>query len=478
MACGLSGDLLEVVMATRFVNIDRDTPLLLPPDLREWVPANHLAHFVLDAVGALDLRCVKVNTRGTGDAQYPPSLMIGLLAYSYATGNFGSRRIEQSTHDNVAVRLLTADTHPDHDTICTFRRENRALLAECFVQVLQLAQELKLARFGQITVAIDGTKIAANASKHSAVSHGHAGRTIVQLEAEVQQLLAKAEQADATPLQDGLSIPEEIVRRQERKAALEKARAQIEARAHARYTAELAEHEKQIAVRRERERSGGKPRGRPPAPPARGPQPQEQHNFTDPDSRIMKTGSGFGQCYNAQLAVEVDSRLIVGERVSPAHNDKQQLVPTLAAVAPVAGPVAAVLADSGFYSEEAVQTIERTPAGDASGTIVYAAMEKISHHRTVADLEKKEDPAAPPPGAAGAEHMRHRLRTAAGRKLYKLRQQTVEPVIGIVKAALGFRQFLLRGQAKVATEWTLVCLAYNLRRLHTLQLASKAPAAA
>ena len=289
--------------------------------------------------------------------------------------------------------------------------------------MLQLAQELKLARFGQITVAIDGTKIAANASKHSAVSHGHAGRAIVQLEAEVQQLLAKAEQADATPLQDGLSIPEEIVRRQERKAALEKARTQIEARAHARYTAELAEHEKKMAARQEHERSSGKPRGRPPAPPAPGPQPQEQHNFTDPDSRIMKTSSGFGQCYNAQLAVDVDSRLIVGERVSPAPNDKQQLVATLAAVAPVAGPVTAVLADSGFYSEEAVQTIERTPAGDASGTIVYAAMEKISHHRSVADLEKKEDPAAPAPNAAVAEQMRHRLRTSAGRKLYSAVQQ-------------------------------------------------------
>ena len=172
-------------------------------------------------------------------------------------------------------------------------------------------------------------------------------------------------------------------------------------------------------------------------------------------------GSAILLASRTQLAVDVDSRLIVGERVSPAPNDKQQLVATLDAIAPVAGPVAAVLADSGFYSEEAVQTIERTPAGDASGTIVYAAMEKISHHRSVADLEKMEDPAAPPPDATVAEQMRHRLKTSAGRKLYKLRQQTVEPVIGIVKAGLGFRQFLLRGQAKVATEWTLVCLAYS-----------------
>lgn len=207
-------------MATRFVNVDRDTPLLLPPDLRDWVPADHLAHFVIDAVEAVDLRNVKVNTRGTGDAQYPPTMLLGLLVYSYATGTFGSRRIEQSTYDNVAVRLITGDTHPDHDTICTFRRENKDLVTESFVRILQLAQELKLAKFGQLTVSIDGTKIAANASKHSAVSYARGGEQIGQLELEVAQLMVKAEQADATPLQDGLTIPGEIARRQARKAAL------------------------------------------------------------------------------------------------------------------------------------------------------------------------------------------------------------------------------------------------------------------
>ena len=207
-------------MGPRFVNIDRDTPLLLPPNLRDWVPADHLAHFVVDAVEALDLRRVKVNVRGTGDEQYPPAMMLSLLIYSYAKGTFGSRRIEQSTYDDVAVRLITADTHPDHDTICTFRRENPALLSESFVQVLQMAQELKVLKFGQITVSVDGTKVLANASKHAAVSYERAGETIQQLELEGQQLLAKAEQADAPPLEDGLSIPEEIVRRQERKAVL------------------------------------------------------------------------------------------------------------------------------------------------------------------------------------------------------------------------------------------------------------------
>jgi transposase len=464
-------------MGAKFVNIDRDTALLLPPDLRDWVPADHLVHFLIDAVEKLDLRQIRVNTRGTGDAQYPPAMLLALLVYSYATGVFGSRRIEQSTYDNVAVRLLTADTHPDHDTICTFRRENQALFVESFVQILQLAQELKLAQFGQITVSIDGSKMAANASRHAAVSYQRAGQNIAQLELEVEQLLAKAEQADATPLQDGLSIPAEIVRRQERKAALEKARVEIEARAHARYASELAEHQKKLAARQARVDRGEKPGGRPPAPPSAEPEPKEQYNFTDPESRIMKTSADFAQCYNAQAAVEVQSRLIVGQRVSEAPTDKLELVRDVAAIVPVAGPVATVLTDNGFYSETAVQKIEQTPAGTPTGTTVYAAVEKTSHHRSVADLEKRPEPAAPPPEASVTEMMRHRLKTSAGKALYKLRQQTVEPVFGIIKSAMGFRQFLLRGKAKVSTEWSLVCLAYNVRRLHVLNRATKLAAA-
>ena len=222
-------------MPTRFVPIDRDIPLLLPPNLRDWVPADHLGHFILDAVDALDLRQVKVNPRGTGSEPYPPRMLLGLLIYSYATGTFGRRRLEQSTHDSVPVRLLTAATHPDHDPLCTFRRENAALLTESFVQVLQLAQQLKFLKVGQLTVAAASTKGLAHASKHSAVSYARAGEQIELLEQEVQQLLAKAEPADATPLQDGLTIPAEITRRQERQAALAHARAEIEARAQARY---------------------------------------------------------------------------------------------------------------------------------------------------------------------------------------------------------------------------------------------------
>jgi transposase len=457
-------------MAARFVNIDYDTPLILPPNLRDWVPAGHLAHFILDAVEEMDLGHLKVNDRGTGSPQYPPRMLLALLLYGYATGVFSSRRLQQATFDSVPVRMICGDTHPDHDTICAFRRENKELLQETFVRVLELAQALKFLQVGQITVAVDGTKVMAHASKHAAASYEHAGRTLEQLDLEVKALLAKAEQADSTPLQDGLSIPEEITRRQERKAALQKARAEMEARAQARHAAELAEHERKLGERAAKKEAGQGIRGPVPKAPTGEPAPGDQYNFTDPESRIMKAGSGphFEQSYNAQAAVEVDSRLIVGERVSQACNDKEELAPTVGTVAAPVESVAAVLADSGFYSAAAVQAVEQTPAGQPTGTTVYAALEKKEHHRTVGDLEKKEEPVAPAPGAEVSEVMKHRLKTAEGKAKYKLRQQTVEPVFGIIKSVMGFRQFLLRGLEKVGLEWQLVCIAYNLKRLHMM----------
>src|SRR3954471_7640499 len=228
-------------MAARFVNIDHDTPLLLPPDVRQWVPAQHLVHFVMDAVAELDLRQARVNERGTGDAQYPPAMMLGLLIYSYATGMFSSRQIERATHEHVAVRLLCADTHPDHDTICTFRRQHKALLSRSFAQVLEMAARCDVLQVGGITVAMDGSKVLACASKHAAVSYARAGEQMQQLDLEIAQLLAKAEAADATPLADGLSVPQEIERRQQRKARLAQARAEMEARARARAAADQPE---------------------------------------------------------------------------------------------------------------------------------------------------------------------------------------------------------------------------------------------
>jgi transposase len=449
----------------KYVNIDRDTPLLLPPDLRDWVAPDHLVHFVIDAMEAIDVRTAQVNERGTGSEQYPPTMLLALLIYCYATGVFSSRQIERLTYENVAVRLLCADTHPDHDTLCTFRRRNAALLHHAFAQVLELAARCGVLKVGGVSVSIDGTKILANASKHSAVSHGYAEKTLRTLELEITELLAKAEDADATPLQDGLTIPAEVQRRQERKAQLAKAKAEMEARAYARFQAEQADYEAKLARRQaEQDKTGNKPRGKTPAPPDPRPAEKDQVNFTDADSAIMKTKDGFQQSYNAQAGVETTSRLIVGRRVSQAPNDKKELLPTLAAIRPHVQP-AAVLIDSGFASEAAITTAEAQSQGQLT---VYAALQREPHGRTIAQLERREDPPAPPPQASFAERMKHRTATAAGRALYKLRQQTVEPAFGIIKEAMGFRRFSLRGLAKVTLEWDLVCLAYNLKRLHRM----------
>ena len=455
-------------MATKFVTIDRRTPLLLPPDLRDWVKPDHLVHFIIDAVDLIDVSSVSVNQRGSGSAQYPPSMLLSLLTYSYATGVFSSRQIERTTYENVAVRLLCADTHPDHDTICTFRRENRELVQKAFAQLLQMSSACGVLKIGNVTVAVDGTKILANASKHSAVSYAHAVKTMEVLDLEIAELLRKADAADAIPLQDGLTIPAEIQRREERKATLAKAKAEIEARAHLRLQAEQAEYEAKMAKRSASEAdTGKKPRGPVPVQPDPTPGTKDQVNLTDEVSRIMKTGNGFQQGYNAQAGADTDSRLIVGARVCNAPNDKQQLEPNLAAIAQHI-EVANVLIDSGFVSEAAVTKAESAPDATATGVTVYAAMKREPHGRTIAQLEKHEDPLQPGPEASFAERMIHRTATAAGRALYKLRQETIEPIFGIIKEALGFRRFLMRGLEKVSLEWDLVCLAYNFKRLHRL----------
>jgi transposase len=454
-------------MPARFVNIDHDTPLLLPPDLRDWVQPDHLVYFLMDAVAQLDVSAACVNHTGSGDEQFPPAMMLGLLIYSYATGTFSSRRIEKNTYDCVPVRLLCADRHPDHDTICTFRRRNRALLESSFHQVLETAARLQVLRVGEVTLALDGTKIMASASKHSAVSHGHAMAQMQLLEKEIAQLLEKAEQADSTPLEDGLSVPQEVARRKDRIEKLRAATAAIEARAKERHREEMAAFLEKKKRREEQEAAGKKPRGRESQPPREGPQSKEQHNFTDPESRIMKTADGFQQSYNAQAAVEVESRLIVSETVTDAPNDKQQLIPTLAATSPVIESVAEVLVDSGFYSEASVSAIE-APREGQPGPTVLAAQGRQRHGRSVEALEKRGDPPAPEPGAGVGAVMAHRLSTKAGRARYGLRKQTIEPVFGIIKTAMGFRRFSLRGLEKVRTEWTLVTLAYNLKRLFHL----------
>ena len=316
-------------MAERFVEVDRNTPMLLPADLRDWVPEDDLVHFVIEAVKTLPTGEFVVNERGTGYAQYPPSMMLALVIYCYANGIFSSRRIERATYRDLGVRFLTGDTHPDHDTICSFRRQNEKLIAKFFVRVLELARELKLLQVG--TISVDGTRLKANASKHRGVNYQRSGQLIKQLEEDVKELLRQAERADSQGEMDPARLPEEIAKRQALKAKLEAARQQLEERHRQEFAAEVAQYEKKKEKWENNDRRGHEPK----PPVASGPDPKSQSNLTDPDSRIMRKSKNeaFAQAYNAQLAVDADgSQLVLGAYVSQSSADNNELEPMLEAV--------------------------------------------------------------------------------------------------------------------------------------------------
>ena len=451
---------------SNFRTIDRQTGFLLPPSVDEWLPEKHLARFVVEVVDGLDTSAMSSAYRGSGSASYHPRLLLGLLIYGYATGVFSSRKLERATYDSVAFRFIAANDHPDHDTIAAFRRRFLKEIEALFVQVLLLAREMGLLKMG--TVALDGTKIHANASKHSALSYEHAGKIETQLKAEVAELMAKAEAADKADLPDGLSIPDELARREERLKKLAEARAKIEARAKERYERELAEYRAKLAAREAKQKaSGRKPGGKPPEPPVEGPRPTDQINLTDEESRIMPvSGGGFEQCYNAQAVVAESSLLVVASDVAQAPNDKQQLEPMLAktgALPKELGEAETVLADNGYFSEANV-----TACG-AAGVEPLIALGRDAHHQSL--RERFADAPPPPENPTPVEAMAHRLQTPEGKKLYAKRKHTPEPVFGIIKSILGFRQFLLRGLEKVKAEWTLVTLAWNMKRMFALKAA-------
>lgn len=447
--------------------------MLFPPDLRDWLPEDSMVHFIIDAVEMLDLQGFSVNSRGSGSPQYPPEMMLALLIYCYATGRFSSRVIEQATYYDVAVRYICGgDKHPDHDTICSFRLNNRAAFKEAFVKVLMLAGELgHLKKVGG--VSIDGTKIKANASKHSAVSYKRAGDMIEQLELEIEELTRKAEEIDSAPLDDGLTLPDEIKRRKDRKESLEGARKVIEDRYNKVKEQKQSEYETKKKKREDQRKNGKSPGGIDPSPPDDNPPPGDQFNFTDNESHIMKAGNGkhFEQAYNAQAAVDTEgSMLILGQYVTNHANDKKELLPSLKSVEPEVREVSDICADTGYFSDTAIKEVEN----NGEGPTVYCSVEKQSHHRKVEDLLLKTDPLPPGEDTTIKEQMVYRLRTKEGRAKYKKRKETVEPVFGIIKSVLGFRQFLLRGLDKVNLEWDLVTLAYNLKKLHKLSEGSLA----
>ena len=450
---------------SRFVPIDRDTAYLLPPSVDEWLPEDHLARFVVEVIERLDLQDLTRQYAGRGSAAHHPAALLALLVYGYASGVHSSRKIERATYDSVAFRYVAANTHPDHDTLATFRRRFLKEIEALFVQVLMLAREMKLLKLG--TIALDGTKVLANASKHKALSWGHANKIEAQLQREVQNLLTLAEKSDCAAVPDGMDVPAEIARRNERLAAIAQAKAKIEQRAAERHEAERQAFEAKQASRQAQRAAGKKPRGKDPEPPTQGPKDRDQVNLTDEDSRIMPTsGGGFAQCYNAQSAVDTDTMLVVAAHVTQASNDKRQIVPTLEHLAGLPkelGQIDTLLADTGYFSAANVAVCQ------AQDVQPLLSMKRQSHHLPV--LERFAADAPAPETDNPVMQMAHRLATQAGRALYALRKQTVEPVFGIIKRAMGWRQMSMRGLHQAQGEWSLVTMAWNIKRLHVLRAA-------
>jgi transposase/IS5 family transposase len=450
-------------MSAHFKAVDRQSLYMFPPSVEDWLDQKHLARFIVDVVSKLDLHELKMPYSGGGSQAYHPEMLLALLFYGYATGVFSSRKLEQATYDSIAFRYIAANTHPDHDTLAVFRKRFLQQLKPLFVQILLLAKTLGFLNLGKIS--LDGSKVQANASKHSALSWGHAIELEQQLNQEVARLMAMAEEADSTEVPDGMDIPSELAQREQRLKAIAEAKAKLEARAAERQAAEQAEYEAKQAQRQAKAQSSGRPpRGPEPKPPEPGVRNSDQINLTDEQSRIMPaSGKSFQQAYNVQAGVETESLLIVTEHVTQAVNDKREVTPTLEALdqLPEAlGKAEALLADNGYYSEANVKACQ------AENLTPYIAAGREGHHLS---LEQRW---ADPPLAAEAdavEAMKHRLQTRQGRAIYGRRKCTVEPVFGIIKAVLGFRQFHLRGLEAVTGEWTLVTLAWNLKRMFSLQ---------
>jgi len=451
-------------MPRKFKTANYEETLDQKVSLREVLPPNHLARFVVDIISQLDLSSIYGRYADQGGEPIAPEILLGLLFYGYATGVFSSRKIEKATYEAIPFRFIAGGLHPDHDTIANFRKTFLTELKDLFVQILLLAQAVGILKLGNLS--LDGSKIHADASKSKAVSYKRLIELEARLHQEVNELFQLAEQTDQGEIRlpDGLNIPDEIALRQERLANLAQAKAVLEARAQERYEAEKAEYETKL---REREKKAAKTKrkrgGRKPKPPQPGPRPKDQYNFTDPASRIMKnsTNAGFDQHYNVQAAVDQASMLIVAPGLSNHPTDKGEAEPTLAALDPALGQAAGVAMDNGYFSPASFQACAKR------GLEAYIAPGREAHHRSwrsfFADL-----PEPPAETASATVKMAYKLRTEIGQAVYRLRKCTVEPAIGIIKEIMGFRQFSLRGLEAATGEWWLVCLAFNLKRLHTL----------
>ncbi|MCP4419003.1 MAG: transposase [Chloroflexi bacterium] len=451
-------------MTRKFRTADYEKTLDLQISLRAVLPPDHLARFIVDLVAQLDLSEIYNQFRDQGAPPYAPGVTLGVLFYGYAIGVFSSRKLEKATYEVIPFRFIAGDMHPDHDTIATFRKQFLAELKELFIQILLIAQAMGHLQLGD--VSLDGSKIHADASKSKAVSYKRLLAIEAYLQAEVNELFALAESAAGGQLPDEMNIQDEIERREQRLARLGEAKKVLEARAQARYEAEKAEYDAKMQAREEKAaKKGRKLPGRPPKLPTPGSRDKDQYNFTDPESRIMKNAnnSGFDQHYNTQVVVDHDSRLVVGNWLCNHTNDKQAALPTIDTVPPEVGQPKKANLDTGYFSKNNIAGLE------ARGIDPYIATGRSPHHQGCRAFFL-DNPDPPPKDASVKEQMAYKLRTQIGNALYRLRKSTVEPVIGIIKEVLGFRQFSLRGMFAAGGEWTLVCLAYNLKRLHTLQV--------
>ncbi|MCK4451031.1 MAG: transposase [Anaerolineae bacterium] len=446
--------------------VDYGTALDLVVSLRECLSPDHLACFVVDVIAQLDLSCIYVHYGTRGGKAYAPEILLGLLFYGYATGVFSSRKIEKATYESIPFRYIAGNLHPDHDTIASFRKTFLSEIRVLFVQVLLLAHTAGVLKLGNIS--LDGSKVHADASKSKAVSYKRLLELEAQLRQEVEELLTLGEQADQVELPEGMVIEDEITFRKNRLANLAEAKAVLEVRAQERYEAEQAEYEAKMRVREEKaEQTGHKPRGRAPQPPTPGPRDKDQYNFTDPESRIMKNSNnqGFDQHYNTQVAVDQESLLIVANTLSNHPNDYADMEPTLDAIPAELGTPGAAAMDNGYFSAGNITACEER------GIDPYIATGREPHHQSW-KARFAELPAPPSEDASPTVKMAYKLQTEIGKAIYRLRKCTAEPIIGIIKEILGFRQFSLRGLAAAAGEWCLVCLAFNLKRLHVLLAAS------
>jgi transposase len=453
-------------VAKGFLPYSIDQRLLLPVDMREWLPEGHLASFILDVVMALDLTDISrvyeaKDTRGR--AGYHPTMMVALLLYGYCTGKTSSRKLEKATYEEVAYRVITGDQHPDHDCIAAFRKQHLMALAELFHQGLLLCQKAGLVKLGH--VALDGTKMKANASKHKAMSYDRMSEGERKLKEQIEQLLAEAEHVDAQEDvkygkgKRGDELPKELVRRESRLKKIQQARAELEAEAKERAEAERKEAQAKLDEReRKRAETGKGTGGRPPhvpAPETAEPGAKEQRNFTDPESRIMPDGANKGaflQGYNSQIAVDSETQIIVASDVTQETNDKKQLVPMLQQVEDnlLGERPQKVSADAGYYSQEALRDAR------LDGIDLFVPPDRQKHN--VGAL-------LPPLGNSFIDQMRAKLRTEEGHSVYKMRKAIVEPVFGQIKDVRGLRRFLLRGLDNVRAEWAIICMTHNLLKL-------------